>query len=123
LLFKLNHITREAGIDDTLILGEIVSFNHLLGWELAVSHLNWNEVSEDALLVLESVFVTELESLLELVLGLREIVVEHLVAPSVVMNTNMPGFWESIDLTLLGSIDEAEVTLAELVFAQGKLNS
>lgn len=75
------------------------------------------------MLVLELVSVTELESLLELMLGLREIVVEHLVASPVVMNTNMPSFRKSIDLTLLGSIDETEVTLAELVFAQGELNS
>ena len=123
MLFKFDHVTREACIDDTLVLGEIVSLNHLLGWELAVSHLNWNEITENALLVLELVSVAELESLLELVLRLREIVVEHLVASSVVMNTNMPRFGKSVDLTLLGSIDETEVTLAELVLAQGKLNS
>ena len=67
--------------------------------------------------------MAELESLLELMLRFRHIVLDHLVATSIVMNTNMPCFWKSVDLDLLGSIDEAEVAMAEVELAKGKLYS
>ena len=94
-----------------------------MGWEFAISHLDRNEITEDALLVLELISVTELESFFELMLRFRHIVLDHLVATSVVMNTNMPCLWKSVDLDLLGSIDKAKVTMAEVELAKGKLYS
>ena len=67
--------------------------------------------------------MAELESLLELMLRFRHIVLDHLVATSIVMNTNMPRLWKSVDLDLLGSIDEAEVAMAEVELAKGELDS
>ena len=56
-------------------------------------------------------------------LRFRHIVLDHLVATSIVMNTNVPCLWKSIDLNLLSSIDEAEVAMAEVELAKGELDS
>ena len=88
----------------------------LLSGELAIDHLNRDQVAQDSLLVVDELLISVCcrEGPGQLISCPHEIVIVHVVATSVVGDLDMPGLGQHGDFLLVDTINIIEVCLARL---------
>jgi hypothetical protein len=90
--FERLHVTIKAGLDQVRVLRQVVGLKELLARELSSKHLDWDQETQDPLLILKIVFYRHLESAPQFLPSFFEVAIVHVVAAMVVGYLHLPGF-------------------------------
>jgi len=122
--FQNLHVSIEASLHQIFILNQVICLKQFVRREVASVHLDWNQVSQDALLVLNVVLRAQLEGFFQFQFRHLKVRAVHMIAPLVIRDVDSPRLGEHLQLDAFTSIvlKPLEEPLATLEVVQGELH-